>query len=88
MDRSFCIVFVRSWPPEVTEHAIAHELCDMALEPTDLSGDSILVSPQQIPHVLRVYSSRERGRADQVAEQDGKLATLGLAVSGLRFWSG
>ena len=72
------LVLVRPRPAEVGQHAVAHELGDVALEPGDLAGDGVLVGADDLAHLLRVEPGRERGRADQVDEHDRELAALGL----------
>ena len=64
---------------EVGEHAVAHVLGEMALEALDHRGAAALIGGDHRPHVLGVEHRRERGRVDQVAEQDGELAALALA---------
>ena len=78
-DRALGRVLVRPGPAEVGEHAVAHELRDVALEARDLARDRVLVGADELAHLLGVEAGRERGRADEVAEHHRELAALGLA---------
>ena len=44
--RPLGLVLVRPGPAEIGEHAVAHELGDVALEARDLARDRILVGAQ------------------------------------------
>jgi hypothetical protein len=44
----------------------------------DLARDRVLVGAQDLAHLFGVKAGGECGRADQVGEQHGELATLGL----------
>ena len=81
-DRALGRVLVRPGPAEVGEHAVAHELRDVALEARDLARDRVLVGADELAHLLRVEAGRERGRADEVAEQDRQPPPLGLGGAG------
>ena len=73
------LILVRPRPAEIGEHAIAHELGDVTLETSDLTRHGVLIGAQDLPHLFRVEPLRQRGRADQVAEQHRQLPPLGLA---------
>ena len=77
-DRPLGVVLMRLRPAEIGEHAVAHELGDVTLEARDLAGDRALIGVDQRAHVLGVELARERGRADQVAEQHRQLPALGI----------
>ena len=77
-DRPLGLVLVRLGPAEIGEHAVAHELGDVALEARDLAGDGVLVGADDLAHLLGVEPRGERGRADQVDEHHRELAALGL----------
>src|SRR5918994_3733037 len=64
---------------EVREHAVAHVLGDVALEPGDHFGDARLVRVHHLAQVLRIEAGGELGRSDQVAEQERKLPPLWIA---------
>ena len=72
------VVLVRAGPAEVGQHAVPHQLRHMPIDARDLAVDRVLVSAQDRAHVLGVEQGREHGRADQVGEQHGQLAALGL----------
>ena len=69
---------VRLRPAEIGQHAIAHELGDVTLETGDLARHGVLVGAHNLPHLFRVEPLRQRGRADQVAEQHCELPPLGF----------
>ncbi len=79
-NRPLGLVLVRHRPAEIGQHAVAHELRDMALEARDLAGDGVLVGAQHRAHLLRVEPLGKRGRADQIDEHHGQLAALGLGL--------
>ena len=58
--RAFRCILMRSWPSEVGENAVTHELGDMAFEPADFASNRILVAADDITHVFRVKLRRER----------------------------
>ena len=59
-NRALGLVLVRPGPAEVGEHAIAHQLGGEPLQSADLAGHGILVSPQDIPHLLGIKPLRQR----------------------------
>ncbi len=63
---------------EIGEHAVAEEFGDISVEPRNRAGAGVLVALDQIAHVLGIERGGKRGRADEVAEQDGDLATFGF----------
>ena len=65
-----------SGPAEVGQHAVAHELGDVALEAGDLARDRVLVRAEDLAHLLRVEPGGERGRADEVDEHHRELPAL------------
>jgi hypothetical protein len=56
---------------EVGEHAVAHELGDVALETSDLGRDGVLVGPDDLAHLFGIQPRRQLSRANQVAEEHG-----------------
>ena len=68
-------------PAEIGEHAVAHELGDMALEARHLAGHRVLVGADDLPHLLGIEPRRQRGRADQIDEHHRELPALGVARS-------
>ena len=77
-DRPLGLVLVRRGPAEIGQHAVAHELGDVAVEAGDLAGHSVLVGVEDLAHLLGVEPRAERGRADEVDEHHGELPPLGL----------
>ncbi len=71
------LVLMRHRPAEIGQHAVAHELRDMAFETQDLTGHGVLVASQNIAHLLRVELRRKRRRADEIDEHYCELAALG-----------
>jgi hypothetical protein len=63
---------------EIGQHAVAHELGDVALEALDHAGAAVLVGANDLPQVFRVQGGRHGGRAHQVAEHHGELTSLGF----------
>ena len=57
-DGPFRLVLVRHGPAEVGQHAVAHELGDVAFEPGDLGGHGGLVGMDDLAHLLRVEAGR------------------------------
>ena len=74
--RPLGIVLVRDRPAEVGEHAIAQVLGDMAFEAADHLRARCLISAHDFTQVLGVEPRRQRGRADQIAEQHRQLAAF------------
>src|SRR5262249_41762851 len=76
-NRALHITLARLRVAEINEHAIAlgHE----AVEPGDRLRDALVIRPDNKRHVLRVGRGG-RGRADEVGEHDGELATLGVIL--------
>ena len=76
--RPLGLALVRPGLAEVGQHAVAHELGDVALEADDRAGTGVLVGADDLAQVLRVEAARELRRADQVAEQHRQLPPLGF----------
>ena len=68
---------MRPRPAEIGEHAITHQLGDVA-EPADLDSDRVLKRVQHLAHGFRIEFQRQRRRVRQVDEHDGQLTPLGL----------
>ena len=66
----FGIVFMGAGESEISEHAVAHELCDEAVVPYNHAGAGVLIRPNDLPHVLGIKPSRHCGRSDKITEQD------------------
>ena len=71
------LVLVGGRPSEVGEHAVAHELGDVALVTQDLARDCVLVGAQELARLLGVETCGERRRADQVDEHHRELPPFG-----------
>ena len=56
--RPLGLVLVRPGPAEIGQHAVAHELGDMALEARDLARDGVLVGAEDLAHLLGVEPAR------------------------------
>ena len=63
---------------EIGQHAVAHEFGDVTVEPGDRPGAGVLVALDQTAQVFGVKRTGKCRRADQIAEQNGDLAALGL----------
>ncbi len=57
-------------------HRIADELLDVAAVPLDHLPAGFEVAPQQLPDVLRIARLGDRGKADQVCEEDAHQPSL------------
>jgi hypothetical protein len=60
-DRALGFVLMRARPAEVGEHAVAHELGDMALKARHLAGHRVLVGADHLAHVFGIELGRQRG---------------------------
>jgi hypothetical protein len=74
--RSLGVVLMRLRPAEIGQHAVAHELCDMALEAQGLAGHGILVDANGRAHLLGIERRRQRCRAHKIDEHHGQLPPL------------
>ena len=83
-DRALGVVLMRLRKAEIGEHAIAHELRDVALVAADDLAAGALVGGDHRPHVFRIEPRRQRGRADQIAEQHRELPAFRLGPRGGR----
>ena len=78
-------VLVRLGPAEIGQHAVAHELGDVALEPGDLGSHGGLIGMDDLAQLLLVEAHGQRRRANEIDEHDGELPALGLRP---RCWLG
>src|SRR6185437_10742591 len=67
---------------EIGKYSIADEPGDNAVIGGDDSRAGGAIGAEHLPHVLRIEARRERRRADQIAEHDGEMASLGIALAG------
>jgi hypothetical protein len=51
---------------EISKNAIAHEFGDEAVVACNRARTSVLVSANDLAHILRIEPCRQRGRADEV----------------------
>ena len=68
---------MRSRVAEIDQDSIAHVLGDKPIEPGDHLGGGTVIRGDDLAQILGIESSRERSRANEVAEHHGELATLG-----------
>ena len=61
---------------EIGQHPVAHVLGDEPAGLGDLLGAAAVIGADDLAHVLGIEPSRQRGRADEVAEHDRELAAL------------
>ena len=72
------ILFLRVRVTEIDQHAIAHELGDIAVKPPHRFAHHLLIGAVHIAHILGIEPPVEsRGRPRQVAEHHGQMAPLG-----------
>ncbi len=83
-DRALGLILVRPGPAEVRQHAVPHELGDVAFEPCHFTRDRVLIDAQDVAHLLGVQLRRERCRAHHVDEHDRELAPLDVRCDSRR----
>ncbi len=76
---------MRTGVAEVHQHTVTQILGHEAAKAGDLVGNGRLIVEHDLARVLQVEPRSKGGGADQVAEHDGDLASLGL---GLRHCAG
>jgi hypothetical protein len=69
---------------EIDQYAIAHVPSDETSGLDDEIGTATVVRADDLLHILGVEPGRECSRADEVAEHDRELATLGVGPWGGR----
>ena len=75
---AFGIVLMRTRPPKICEHAIAHQFGDMPANPGDLAGNGVLVAAQYVAHRFRIQPDCQCRGVGQVDEHHRQLAPLGF----------
>src|SRR5436190_477126 len=65
---TFRCIFLGLWVTKINEHTIAHELGDKAVKPSDCAGTSVLITPDQYAHLLRVNGVSQCGRTHQIGK--------------------
>jgi hypothetical protein len=74
------IVLMRPGIAEIGKHAISHVSSDNALVLSDYFGEAGKIARDYSAHVLGVQACRQGGRADQIAEHDRHVPSLGLIL--------
>jgi len=74
---AFGVMLVGLGIAEIGQHTVPHVLGDETAGSGDEIGAAAVVRADDLPHVLGVEASRERGRADEVTEHDRELTALG-----------
>jgi hypothetical protein len=82
--RALGVVLMRLGVAEIGQHAVAHVLGDEAAIGRDQIRAALVIGADDPAHVLRIELRRKRGRADEIAEHDGQLATFGRVGCGSR----
>jgi hypothetical protein len=78
--RAARIVFVRLRVPEVHEHAVAEQLCDVAVESGHGFHARVLVNCDEHRQLLGVEVLAERRGPDHVAEHGGEQTPLSAGL--------
>jgi hypothetical protein len=78
-DGALGVVLVRAWPAEIGEHAVAHELGDVAFETRDLPDHDVLVGADQAAHVFGIKPRQESRGTGEIDEHNGQLTAFGFA---------
>jgi hypothetical protein len=61
-NRALGILFLRIWVTEIDEHAVAHELGDVAVEAPDGVADRLPIAADHVAHVFGIELRREPRR--------------------------
>src|SRR5262249_24210848 len=75
---AFSIVLVRLGIAKVDKESVAHESGDMPAHLSDHRGATTLESADHVAQVFGIEFGCQSRRADEIAKQDGQLASLGL----------
>ncbi len=86
--RPLGLVLVRLRPAEIGQDAVAHVLGDMPAPAVDRLAAAALIGADHLPHVLRVKSRRQLGRAHQVDEHHRQLPPFRFGASMWRWLLG
>jgi len=70
------IIVMRSGPTEISHDPVAEILRDVAVETRDRFGGCAMIPRDGLAPLLGVELSRDRGRADDVAEQHRQMPPL------------
>ena len=71
---------MRRRKPEISEHAVAHEFRDMPVIAFYGFAAALAEGTANFAHILGIEPDRERGRIDNIAEQDRQMSPLGAAI--------
>src|ERR1700687_3357624 len=74
--RTLGIVVMRRGPPEISHHAVAEILRDVPAEPRYRFRRGALEAAHGLAPFLGIELSRDRGRADEIAEQHRQMPPL------------
>src|SRR5208282_185504 len=79
------VVLMRPWIAKVGEHAVSHVFGHEPIVILNRLDDRLVIRGDNGPHVLRIETGRQRGRANKVAEHHCELSPFGggLDSSGL-----
>src|SRR5262249_22945324 len=67
---------------EIGEYSVADEPGDNAVVGGNDARAGGPIGAEHLPHVLGIEARRERSRADQIAEHDREMASLGIVLRG------
>jgi len=84
-NRALGVFLLRVRVAEINQHAVAHELGDVAVEAPDGFAHRLLIGADHVAHVLGIEPRREVCRIREIAEHHGQMAPLGarqLALGG------
>ena len=82
LDRAQGVVLVRRGVSEIGQDAVAQVLGDVTLVAADDIRADALIPGVQLAQIFRVHALCERGRPDQVHEEDGELPPLRGRLNG------
>ncbi len=88
-NRALGILLLRVRVAEIDEHAVAHELSDVAVEAPDSFAHRLLIGADHVTHIFGIDLRREARRLRQVAEHHGQVAALGapqVTIGDRRGW--
>jgi hypothetical protein len=85
MHRARRVILMRAGKTEIGQDAVAHEFRDKTVVARHHARHRVLIGADDLAHVLRIEPRGKRGRADEVREHDGELATL-RCVDGRGGW--
>ncbi len=76
-NRALGIPFLRIRVTEIDEHAVAHELGDVAVVAPDGVADRLLIAADHVAHVFGIELRRKPRRIREIAEHHRQMAALG-----------